>query len=346
MKRVLELAARGRYSVSPNPMVGCVIVRDGAVIGEGFHNRAGAPHAEIEALRTCSDPRGATLYVNLEPCSHLGRTPPCAEAVIDSGVARVVAATTDPNPEVNGRGIDALRAAGVVVETGTLEPEARRLNEVFFWNQTRNLPFVVLKAAMTVDGKLATVTRDSRWITSEAAREKSLELREAMEAILVGAGTVNTDNPRLTRRLGLNQGITPWTRVILDGDANVSPHAQLFLDGGPVIVFTAQRSTNWPGHVEAIPIEQRPDLSYVLGELYARGIRSLVVEGGSLVHSEFIRLGLWQKMLLFIAPMIIGGSVAPSIFAGDPVSRLTDAYRFRFDRVEIVGDDLMITAYP
>lgn len=347
MRRVLSLAERGRYSVSPNPMVGCVIVRDGAVSGEGFHLRAGEPHAEIMALRSCGDPRGATLYTNLEPCSHHGRTGPCAEAIIQAGIARVVVAMADPHEIVNGRGIAALRASGVEVVTGVLEADARRLNEKFLWSVTHKLPFVALKAGMTLDGKLATVARESQWITSDAAREKSLALREEFDAILAGSGTIKADNPRLTRRLGLASGITPWTRVVLDGDGEVPPHAQLLADGGRTILFTS-RATDFAKSesLEVIPIAGHADLVFVLRELHLRGIHSVLVEGGSMLHSEFIRRGLWQKMIAFIAPMIVGGAEAPAILQGEGVTRLTEAYRFRFDRAEFVGNDLMIVAYP
>lgn len=342
MRRALFLAEQGRYSTSPNPMVGCVIVRDGAIIAEGWHRRAGEAHAEIEALRACDDAQGATMYVTLEPCAHHGRTPPCAEAVIASGVARVVVAMRDPHEVVDGRGIEMLRAAGIEIVEGVCESEARRLNEKFVWAVTQKTPFVLLKAAMTLDGKLATVTRDSRWITSEVAREKSLALREEYDAILVGSGTVRADNPRLTRRLGLAS--TPWTRVVLDGDGDVPPHAQLLTDGGRTILFT----TNPDAHAaaEVVPLAGRADLGQILTELYARGIQSVMVEGGAVVHSDFIRLGLWQKMVIFVAPMIVGGGDAPSIFSGEAVTRLTEAYRFRFDRAEFVGGDLMMTAYP
>jgi diaminohydroxyphosphoribosylaminopyrimidine deaminase/5-amino-6-(5-phosphoribosylamino)uracil reductase len=345
MHRALELAERGRYTVSPNPMVGCVIVRDGAVIAEGFHRRAGDAHAEIDALRQCDDPRGTTMYVTLEPCSHRGRTGPCAEAVIRAGVARLVVAMEDPHDIVNGRGIAAIRAAGVDVTVGVLEAEARRLNEKFLWSVTQQLPFVLVKAGMTLDGKLATVARESQWITSEIARETSLRLREEYDAILVGSGTVKADNPRLTRRLGLAGETTGWTRVVLDGDGEVPPHAQILADGGRTILFTSAPD-GYAANVEVVPVDGRIDLQSVFRELHTRGIRSLIVEGGALVHSEVIRRGLWQKMTLFIAPMIIGGAEAPSIFSGEGIARLTDAHRFRFDRVERLGGDLMVVAYP
>lgn len=342
MRRALFLAEQGRYSTSPNPMVGCVIVRGGEVIAEGWHRRAGEGHAEVEALRACGDARGATMYVTLEPCAHHGRTPPCAQAVINAGVARVVVAMRDPNELVNGRGLEAIKAAGIAVTEGVCEAEARRLNEKFVWAMTHRTPFVVLKAGMTLDGKLATVARESQWITSEAAREKSLALREEHDAIVVGGGTIRADNPRLTRRLGLSP--TPWTRVVLDGDGDVPPHSQILTDGGRTILFTSNPAAH--SGPEVVPIDGRPDLARIFADLYTHGIQSLLVEGGAVVHSEIIRQGLWQKMVLFVAPMIVGGSDAPSIFSGEAVTRLTEAYRFRFDRAEFVGADLMITAYP
>jgi len=325
MRRALDLAVRGRYSVSPNPMVGCLIVRDGNVIAEGWHRRAGEAHAEIEALRGI-DARGATMIVTLEPCVHHGRTPPCADAIIAAGITRVVIAMRDPH-EVAAGGVEKLREAGIEVVTGILEPEARRLNEVFVHAVTNRRPFVLLKAGMTLDGKLATVTRDSRWISSEASRQKSLDLREQYDAILAGGGTIRDDNPMLTRRLGLAS--TPWTRVILDRRRIVPPNATVLTDGGATIHIT-----------------EDADLDALLADLYKRGIHSLIVEGGSNIHSEFIRRGLWQKMIVFIAPMLVGGSEAPSIFSGEGVAKLADAYRFRFEGVEVIGNDLMITAYP
>jgi diaminohydroxyphosphoribosylaminopyrimidine deaminase/5-amino-6-(5-phosphoribosylamino)uracil reductase len=325
MRRALDLAARGRYSVSPNPMVGCLLVRDGNVIAEGWHHRAGEPHAEIEALRGI-DARGATMIVTLEPCNHHGRTPPCTDAIIAAGITRVVIAMRDPH-ELAAGGVEKLRDAGIEVISGILEPESRKLNEVFIHAVTHRRPFVVLKAGMTLDGKLATVTRESRWITSEAGRQKSLDLREQYDAILTGAGTIRDDNPMLTRRLGLAS--TPWTRIILDRRRIVPADATVLTDGGATLHIT-----------------EDVDLDALLADLYSRGIHSLIVEGGSNVLASFIRRGLWQKMIVFIAPMIIGGATAPSIFGGDGVAKLADAYRFRFDGGEVVGKDVMIVAYP
>lgn len=329
MRRALELAERGRYSVSPNPLVGCVLVRDDAIIAEGWHERAGEPHAEVKAVQACEAPEGATMYVSLEPCVHHGRTPPCADVILSAGIRRVVIATTDPHDVVNGRGIERLRGAGIDVTTRVLEAEARVLNEKFMYAVTAQRPFVLLKAGMTFDGKLATVDRDSKWITSSAAREKSLELREEYDAILAGGGTIRDDDPELTRRLGWNRSITPWCRIILDRDHAVPATARILNDGGPTM-----------------HLARDVDLDELLADLYRRGIHSLIVEGGALIHADFIRRNLWQKMIVFVAPMVVGGGSTSSIFAGEPVRRLTDAYRFRFDRVEVVGTDLMITAYP
>jgi diaminohydroxyphosphoribosylaminopyrimidine deaminase/5-amino-6-(5-phosphoribosylamino)uracil reductase len=239
-----------------------------------------------------------------------------------------------------------LRAAGIEVETGLLEAEARRLNEKFVWSVTQRMPFVLVKAGMTLDGKLATVARESQWITAEAARESSLRLREEYDAIVVGSGTVKSDDPRLTRRLGL-AGDLPWTRVVLDGDGELPPHAQILTDGGRTLLFTSASSRYSPSPgLEIVSSEGRFDFARIFGELHARGIHSVIIEGGSLVHSEVIRRGLWQKMILFIAPLLVGGAEAPALFSGEGVPRLTDAYRFRFDRVELLGSDLVVVAYP
>lgn len=350
MARALELAEKGRFSTSPNPMVGCVIVKGGEVIGEGFHLRAGEPHAEIAALAASTRvPAGATVYVSLEPCAHEGRTPPCTDALVDAKVARVVVATRDPNREAAG-GVEILRDAGIAVDVGCLDVEARRLNEKFLHSATTGRPFVLLKSGMSLDGKLATVDRRSHWITSEPARARSLRLREEHDAILVGAGTIDADDPQLSRRLGLSSSIVPWTRVVVDSPDGISPGARVLTDGGRTLLFTAH-----PGRYRAAAgLELRAvpfaggeiDLAAVLDELGARGIRSVIAEGGSQVHTSLINRGLWQKMMLFVAPMLLGGGEAPAVFMGKGVRELDDAHRFRFDAVERVGPDILITAYP
>jgi diaminohydroxyphosphoribosylaminopyrimidine deaminase/5-amino-6-(5-phosphoribosylamino)uracil reductase len=350
MLRAIELAERGRFSVSPNPMVGCVIVKDGAIIGEGWHERAGLPHAEVIALQSCrSSPVGATAYVSLEPCSHYGRTPPCTNALIAARVKRVVVAIADPHAVVNGTGIELLRRAGIEVSTGLCEREAAKQNEKFLFAMREHTPFVLLKAGMTLDGKLATVRRRSQWITSEEARRRSLLIREEYDAILVGSGTVIADDPQLTRRLGMNSSIVPWTRVIVDGSGEVPPGARVLNDGLPSLLFTPAPERFENVSADVIRMQSHDgqlDLRHVLTALFDRGIHSLVAEGGSLIHSELIREKLWQKMALFVAPMIVGGSTAPSIFSGEGVEELPDAFRFRFDSVEPVGPDILVTAYP
>lgn len=351
MERALELAEQGRYSVSPNPMVGAVVVRDGRIIGEGWHQRAGEPHAEIEALRAVEeDPRGATLYVTLEPCCHHGRTPPCTSAVIEAGISEVVVATDDPSPHAGGKGIEALSAAGIDVVRDICRVEAERQNEKFLHSASHLTPFVLLKAAMTLDGKLATTTGSSRWITSPQSRDRSLQLREEYDAILVGAGTVVADNPRLTRRLGLSSSIRPWLRVVVDAAGEIPPDANLFTDGDTTLVYTTRpEKYRSNGPTEAVEMVKGPeglDLDRVLRDLRDRDVRSVIVEGGSKVLTSMIREQLWQKLQVFVAPMLVGGAEAPSIFGGPGIAELDEAHRLRFDAFEKLGPDLLITAYP
>jgi len=347
MLRALALAERGRFSVSPNPMVGCVLVKDGRVIGEGFHAQAGQPHAEVEALTACTEsPEGATAYVTLSPCNHTGRTPPCTEALASARVARVVVAVDDPNSIARESGRDFLLRHGIEVEVGVLMAEATRLNEKFLYAVTNRTPFVLLKAAMSLDGKLATVLGDSQWITSEAAREKSLELREEYDAILLGGGTVIADDPRLTRRLGRNNAITPWLRVILDGGGRVPSTSRVLADGGRTLIYTS-RPERIAAHpmLEIVKVPRAVEIPALLTDLYSRGVQSVIVEGGPLVHSAFVRERLWQKLTAFVAPCFVGGD-APAILQKTGVTALRDAERFRFDACEMVGSDLMVTAYP
>lgn len=351
MERALELAEKGRYSVSPNPLVGAVLVRDDEIIGEGWHRRAGERHAEVEALRAVQgEPSGATLYVTLEPCRHHGRTPPCAEALIDAGIAKVVIAVEDPSPHAGGRGVQTLIDAGIDVVEGVCRIEAERQNETFLHSATHLTPFVLLKAGMTLDGKLATTTRKSQWITSPESRQRSLALREEHDAILVGSGTVIADDPRLTRRLGLNTSIQPWLRVILDGEGDIPVESQILNDGQETIIYTPHPERyHGLGSTEAVEAQSREgllDLRAVLEDLRERGVRSVIVEGGSMVFTNLINERLWQKMQLFIAPMILGGAEAPSIFGGEGIQELREAHRLRFESIERIGPDLLITAYP
>lgn len=351
MRRALELAAQGRYTTSPNPRVGCVIVRDEHILGEGWHERAGGPHAEIAALNDCGgDARGATMYVTLEPCAHHGRTSPCVEAVIASGVKRLVVAMEDPNPQVAGRGLERLRKAGIEVVTGPGAEEAERLNEEWLTAMRMGRPYVILKAGLTLDGKLATVGRQSRWITSEAARQRSLELREDVDAILVGAGTITADDPQLTRRIGRNTSRQPWRRIVLDSPDGIPLQSRVITDGERTTIFTTNPA-RYPIHenLELIPASadaETIDLDFVLNELARLEVRSLVVEGGELVHAAFLERRLFDRLELFIAPLIVGGADAPSMFSLAGIPELTAAIRVRFDRVETLGPDVHIIARP
>lgn len=351
MRHAVELAERGRWSTSPNPRVGCVIVRGERILAEGWHERAGGPHAEIVALDACPDPpAGATMYVTLEPCSHTGRTGPCTRRIIESQIKRVFVALEDPDPRVAGSGIRQLREAGIEVIVGPGGPQSERLNEAWLHSARTSSPYVILKAGLTLDGKLATVRRESRWITSEGSRLRSLELREEADAILVGAGTVRDDDPQLTRRLELNTSAQPWRRVVLDSPEGIPMGSRVLNDAGPTLIFTPDPERyEGKAEIETIPTASgtdRIDLRFVLRELHARDVRSLIVEGGALIHAAFIEERLWQRMELFIAPMIVGGAEAPSMFSMPGIPELTQAVRVRFDTVETLGPDIHIVARP
>lgn len=356
MKRALQLAEKGRGTTSPNPMVGAVIVKDDAVVGEGWHERAGGPHAEVHALRQAGDDaRGATLYVTLEPCSHWGRTGPCAEAVIRAGISRVVMAVRDPNPQVAGRGAALLRAAGVQVEEGVLADEAARLNEIFFHWITKKRPFCLAKYAMSMDGKIATVSGESKWISSETSRQQVQELRHTLDGILVGVDTVIADDPALTCRL---PGGRQPLRVILDshGRIPVNAHVVTVADAETLIATTAdgeeklQAALAGRAHVSvcALPADDKgrvslPDLLTMLGE---RAVTSLLIEGGAGVLGSFFAGKLIDKLQLYLAPLIIGGKTSPGPVGGAGIPQLALAPRFIIDAYRPIGDDLLIVAYP
>lgn len=351
MLRALELAKKGLYSVSPNPMVGAVLVIDGEIIGEGWHERAGEAHAEILALDSVSrDPRQSTLYVTLEPCRHHGRTPPCVDRILQSGVARVVIATEDPSEAMSGASIRQLEEQGLDVTTGICRDEAERLNEVFLRSVTSGRPFIAIKAAMTLDGKMAIESGRSQWITSDAARHRGLELRERYDAILTGSGTVRADDPRLTRRLGLGSSIQKHTRVILDASGTLPLSAGVINDGAtPTLVFTPNPDRYESSACEAIeaPAESgRIDLDFVLGDLGRRGIRSLLTEGGPSIIRSFVDSGRWDKIYAFIAPLLAGGSERYGFLSGSVVTDLDQAVRFRFDEIEKIDPDVLLIARP
>ena len=313
MRRALALARRGIGKTSPNPCVGAVLVHNGKIIGEGWHKRAGGPHAEVFALRGVNA-RGATLYVTLEPCSTWGRTPPCTNAIIPAGVKRVVVAALDPNPEHNGRGIRILKRAGIRVEAGLLADEANELNAAFIKWITTGLPLVTAKAALSRDGKMATQTGDSKWITDATSRRQAHQKRAEVDAVMVGANTVIHDDPRLTLRHGVS-GRQPW-RVVVDSRGRSPRTARLFKDSfrHRTIVFTTRRSpATWQRYlalngVNVIVLPKR-DLHAVLRELARMEITSVMVEGGAELHRAIFKERLVDRIMFFVAPIIIGDAL-------------------------------------
>jgi diaminohydroxyphosphoribosylaminopyrimidine deaminase/5-amino-6-(5-phosphoribosylamino)uracil reductase len=356
MERALELAERGRGYVSPNPMVGAVIVKDGRVIGEGYHRRFGQAHAEIEALEAATeDVRGATMYVTLEPCCHFGKTPPCSRATIDAGIGKVIIAMEDPNPQVGGKGRAELLEAGIEVESGLLENQARRLNESFIKFATTGLPFVIAKAAMTLDGKIATRTGHSQWITGEQAREHVHWLRAGVDAVIVGSGTAEADDPRLTTRTASGNG-RDAVRIIVDGDAKTSPDRQMFSihSTAPTLVavkMTApaeRKSALAAAGAELLEIEpknDKVDLNALTTKLAERNIASVMIEGGGGLLAAAFDAGIIDKALFFIAPKIVGGQEAPTPVGGTGVATVDEAIRLRDLSVERIGDDVLLEGY-
>lgn len=354
MREALRIARYAEGRTSPNPLVGAVIVRDGRIIAEGWHRKAGTPHAEIHALRMAGDlARGATLYVTLEPCSHYGRTGPCAKAVAEAGIARVVVAMQDPNPKVAGRGMEMLRAAGVEVCCGVLAAEAARLNEVFLHWITTGLPFVALKTAMTLDGKIATHTGDSQWITGEASRLRVHELRDRYDAILVGIGTVLHDDPSLTTRLPDRQGKHPL-RIVLDSMARTPRTAKLLTDGAaPTLIAVTARAPQErvaalrQAGAEVLVCGEGPrvDARALLKALGEREISSVFVEGGGRVNASLLAAGFVDKVYAFVAPKLVGGRDALTPVEGTGAERLSDAVTLTGLVAETVGEDVLLTGY-
>jgi diaminohydroxyphosphoribosylaminopyrimidine deaminase/5-amino-6-(5-phosphoribosylamino)uracil reductase len=318
IRKTLELAEKGRGLTSPGVMVGSVVVKDGQIVGEGFYTYDGVRHAEVIALAQAGEAaRGATVYTNLEPCSHQGRTPPCAKALIEAGVARVVTSMTDPNPQVNGAGIAMLRLAGILVESGVLEEEARRLNEAFITYQLEERPFGILKIAMTLDGKIATRSGESKWITSEESRKSVHELRHQVDALVTGSGTVIADKPQLTDRSGL-----PRRRPLL-----------------PVILDRRGRITSFPG-----ALLFRGNLHELARQLFSLQIQSFLLESGPDVAFNALRAGIIDKIVLFIAPKILGGREIPAI-GGEGAEKLSEAIPLADWFVSHSGVDLVWTGY-
>ena len=356
MRRALALAAQGDYLTSPNPKVGAVVLdASGEPAGEGFHARAGEPHAERLALeRAGSRARGGTLYVTLEPCSHEGRTPPCANAVIEAGISRVVVAMKDPDRRVAGTGLGRIRHARIDVEVGLEDVAAHRLNRFYVKHRTTGLPWVTVRFAASLDGKIATPTGESRWITSEAARFESHRLRQRHDAILVGAGTVAADDPELTNRLP-DPKRQPL-RVLVDSTLRTPATAKVFTsqDTAPTLVVTTLGASAKAiaaiaetgaevANVAATGPEQRVDLARLLKLLGDRGVLSVLVEGGGEMNGAFFDNHLVDGVVAFLAPAIIGGAKAPGAVGGKGVESLKDTFRLTNLEVDRVGDDLMVS---
>ena len=352
MARALDLAAQGVGQVSPGPLVGSVVVgATGEIVGEGFYVFEAIKHAETIALEVAGEKaRGGTAYVSLEPHAHYGRTAPCTDALIAAGIKRVVAPIEDLNPKVSGKGFAHLRAAGVIVETGLLRDEAAQVNEAYLHYMSTGLPFVHLKLAVSLDGKIATRTGDSRWITGPDARARAHELRHQYDAILVGAGTVTIDDPLLTDRSGLPRR-RPLVRVVLDEKLRISAESQLATttSEAPVIVFGDPESPGTAAlRAQGIEIvnSTRCDLNAVLRELASRSLQSVLVEGGSTIAGEFLDAGLVNKVTFFIAPKIVGGAEAPSAVAGTGVDAMAEALELEHVTVAQRGKDIEVTGYP
>jgi diaminohydroxyphosphoribosylaminopyrimidine deaminase/5-amino-6-(5-phosphoribosylamino)uracil reductase len=361
MRRALALARRGLGLTSPNPMVGAVLVRNGKIIGQGFHERAGEPHAEINALRDAAgrghSPRGATLYVTLEPCCTHGRTPPCTQALIAAGIRRVVVGAIDPNPQHAGRGIRLLQRAGIEVATGVLAGEATQLNEAFNHWIVHRTPLVTVKAAMTLDGKIATAGGDSRWITSPAARAEGMKLRRAADAILAGVNTVLADDPALTwrpRGTPPPAGAKRLRRIILDSRARTPLTAQVVTDAhapSTTVVVTrqapARRVAALRRRVRVVVAPEtrgRVNVRWLLRWLGRENVTHLLVEGGGEVNASFLEPRLAQRVVFFYAPKILGGRNACRAVGGAGARSLAGALRLEAVRWRRVGEDLMLTA--
>lgn len=349
MKLALQLAEQGRFTTSPNPMVGCVIVKDGQIVGQGYHERAGSPHAEVHALQMAGEAaKGATVYVTLEPCCHFGRTPPCSQALIRAGVKKVYAASLDANPLVAGKGIAELKAHGIEVETGLAEAEALQLNEIFFHYITKRRPFVIAKWAMSLDGKTITNPEDSRQISCENSSSHTHGIRRAVDAILVGAKTVRNDNPQLTARSTVPSEIISKQpiRVILTSDGKLPTDLKIFsseLPGKTWIATTIPVDAAWQKQIEASGAEvlalpknaagqvSLPDL---LNELGKRGITSILVEGGMTVHESFFKENLVDKIHVYLAPVFIGSLDKKAVIENLDMSPLGRDYYFSANLAE------------
>ena len=346
MNRALTLAKKGLGKTKTNPMVGAVLVKDGRIIAEGYHHGFGMDHAEVDCLKQVEESsRGGTMYLTLEPCSHYGKTPPCVVAIERAGIARVVVGTLDPNPKVAGRGVGALEAAGIQVDVGVLEDACQSLNRAFFTSILTHTPYVICKFATTLDGKIATDTGESQWITSEEARKDGHKLRGAVDGILVGTNTVIKDNPRLSNRSG--EGGDP-TRIILDRRGAVDLDFHVYDGTQPTIVYTTYmdeakiKTLRERGVVVEVMKEKKGklDLHAILKDLYAKDMGRILVEGGGRLHGSLIHEDLVDEFALYLAPTLFGGG--KDAVAGRAIATLSERRDFVFDEVKMLGPDLFI----
>lgn len=350
MARAIRLAALGAYTTRPNPMVGCVLARDDDVVGEGWHRRAGEPHAEVHALESAGErAKGATAYVTLEPCAHTGRTGPCADALIAAGVVRVVAAMQDPFPKVDGSGLEKLRAAGVVVETGLLEGEARELNRGFVSRVVRGRPWLRVKLATSLDGRSALASGDSKWISSEASRKDVQRWRARAGALLTGAGTILADDPSLTVRLPEGTEVSPPLRVVLDPGLATTGRGKVREGDAPTLYLHAPDVKTPRGlradHAHVTVERGLFDLRAVLQLLAGRGINEVQVEAGATLAGAFLEAGLVDELLLYVAPVVLGNQARP-LFGGMDVGTMADRVELQVVDTRRLGPDIRVLLRP
>lgn len=351
MKRAIELAKKGAGFTSPNPMVGCVVVRDNEIIAEGFHEKCGGFHAERNALLSCEDAKGADLYVTLEPCCHYGKTPPCTEIIIEKGIKRVFVGSVDSNPLVGGKGISILRDAGIEVETGILEDECRNLNEVFFHNMEKRRPFLAMKYAMSLDGKIACKTGDSKWITSEEARAYVQNLRHLYAGILVGIQTVLEDDPMLNCRM---EGKKNPVRIICDSKLRIPLESQIVRTANEIktIVYYCKDVIEEESKVQKL--EERGveviatsgtqvNWDEVMNSLYEKKIDGVLVEGGGTINESLLKAGLISRVYAFVAPKLIGGKDAKTPIEGNGIDFMSQAQVLEDTKIVQIGPDVLIT---
>ncbi|HXX81061.1 MAG TPA: bifunctional diaminohydroxyphosphoribosylaminopyrimidine deaminase/5-amino-6-(5-phosphoribosylamino)uracil reductase RibD [Thermodesulfovibrionales bacterium] len=353
MNRAIMLSTRARGMTSPNPMVGAVIVKNRRIIAEGYHRKPGTPHAEALAITAAGGKtKASTLYVSLEPCCHTDkRTPPCTRAIIDSGIKRVVMAMRDPNPKVSGKGMKELERAGIEVVTGILEEKARQVNESYIKYISTGKPFVILKVAMTLDGKIATAAGQSKWITGEKSRMVVHRLRSSVDAVMTAIGTVKADDPQLTARI--RNGRSP-IRILIDPSLEVSPEAKILRVPQDTIIVS--KNTKNPALLAKIHnlcnigsyiilYQDKLELNWLMQRLGERGISSILIEGGSSLNAHALEEGIVDKVMFFIAPKIMGGIDSYPAVGGNTLRRLAESYRLKNTTVRRVGEDVLVEGY-